>query len=248
VFAYGRNGLGVFDPEKKALYANILRSVDLGGRHFPDSLRETLQLGNTQAYYRENREKLEDDFHRMGKQAYKNYLKSIKKPYIKIEDLIDEFIEDADLRDARKLKRLDHVYERIKTSEFQSEWIISYWNDKHMSFGNRMFFFEDWEGFGLRFTMINDLIYITGPFSVFSVYSTFQEGISQEIRNYYHHTFKRIFKAFKSDFILYAHEWSGIEDEEDPDFNFKKLSEQADWKLYGSDSIHSFDRFYYEKL
>ena len=63
-----------------------------------------------------------------------------------------------------------------------------------------------------------------------------------------HKTFKKILRAFKSDFILYAHEWSGIEDEGDSGFNLQKLKDQMNWKTYGSDSIWTFDKCYFEKI
>ena len=101
---------------------------------------------------------------------------------------------------------------------------------------------------GLKVVLTNNLIRITGPFDIFSGYYRFQDSISKNSREYYHTLFKQICASFGSDFILYTVEGAGLDDEEDDNFDFEKLKEQADWTNRSSSSLHNMEGFYFEAL
>ncbi len=89
---------------------------------------------------------------------------------------------------------------------------------------------------------------ISGPFDVFSKYFSFLQDISTEQRAYYHSYFKEVLKAFESDFILYAHEWSGMDDEDNQAFDYDELKESANREQNSSPTLETMDRFYFELL
>ena len=100
-------------------------------------------------------------------------------------------------------------------------------------------------------SLCNDVLSLSGPFEVFSNYYTFQREISDELREYYHHYFKSVLCASKSDFILYAHEWSGIVDDEDIEYNSSKILEAVSLRITDNRSLHNMDdmsSFYFEEL
>lgn len=247
IYAYGQNGLksGTHYPLED--YVAILNNIDLDELKILDSIKEVLNDGVDRedwirTHYAENRKRIEDSFRTKTVDEYKNYLNSIHLPYIDIDKIVDRFIEDGVQRERQKTAHFNNAYEQFKLGNVTSQWEIGEGN----SVVNKMKYFEPYDGF--RFSLLNDLIRISGPFSVFSIYGRFQTNISRESREYYHSYFKQIFKAFKSEFILYAHEWSGLDDEEDSDFNVSKLKEQSNWSKNSSTSIHTMDSFYYEEL
>lgn len=93
----------------------------------------------------------------------------------------------------------------------------------------------------------NDLIFIRGLFDVFSRYFIFQREISNKSREFYHQYFKDILKAFKSDFILYTHEWAGIV-YDDEEINSKILLNNAAPQMPGAIDIHEMQNLYFERL
>lgn len=170
-----------------------------------------------------------------------NYLDILNKIHTEEIKILDSVIESKRLIPSTE-EHFNFAYQQFKNGQVKSRWEL----EDDGCLVNKLLFFDIYDG--LRLNIVNDLIRITGPFSVFSVYGFFQNTISDASREYYHSYFKKILKAFQSDFILYAHEWSGLADEEDSEFNFTKLKQQANWELTGSSSIHNMDRFYYEQL
>lgn len=168
---------------------------------------------------------------------------SIKCPHIEKEALTDFFIADAERLDREEDERFNAAYSTIKSGSVESKWELSGEN----SFVNRLHYFRDIYD-GLSVSLINDLVRITGPFDIFSKYFVFLQYIPIEIREYYHNYFKKVLAAFKSEFILYAHEWSGMDDEDNKAFDFAELKESSSWEINSSDSLDTMDKFYYESL
>lgn len=243
IFAYGRNGFFVDNTQQSQIYLDILNRIELDEVKILDSIVEaTANKFSVRKYYTANRKKLEDHFKKMPNQQYIDYLTSIGLPYIATDKIIDYFINDGEKREREEIAQFKSIYNKFKLSQIKSGWEVTGRNILENKFNLAS------SNDGLSINLINDLIKISGPFSVFSVYSCFQKTISFESREYYHTYFKKICKAFKSDFILYAHEWSGLEDEEDKDYNLSKLKEQSNWDKNSSDSIHTMETFYYENL
>lgn len=242
IYAYGKNGL-ITKGDTHTDYLNILNGIRLDEVEILDSITEARHPAYPiSEYYNNNRSMIESRFKSMATEEYKAYLDSIKLPYTSIDKIVDHFISDEEKREQEKQQLFNFAYKQFNHAEAHSQWEST----DRVSFINKLNYFDTYGG--LRIVLSNDLVWITGPSSVFSIYSTFQKKISSKSRDYYHHYFKKILSAFKSDFILYAHEWSGLDDEEDKEFNFLKLKEQANWDMTSSNSIHTMDRFYYERL
>jgi hypothetical protein len=246
IYAYGKNGLITEGNVQTKNYLDILNSIPLDEVKILDSIVESRHSTNPidwiRHHYTDNRANIENQFKSMTAGEYKAYLDSINLPFIEIDKIIDYFIADGVKREQEKESHFNFAYGQFKNGEAKSKWELA----DNGSFVNKLGYFDTYDG--LRVNLLNDLIRITGPFSVFSVYSCFQKTISKTSRQYYHSYFRKIIQAFKSDFILYAHEWSGLDDEEDKEFNFTKLKEQANWDVTSSDSIDTMDGFYYEQL
>jgi hypothetical protein len=243
IFAYGRIGIKFDKQNQQRGYLDILNKIELKETEILDSIKESTQYNSSiRQHYSDYREQIESDFNSKTNKEYLNYLQSVNMPYVKIEDIVDRFIEDGEKMELDRLLSFNYAYEQFKSGDAKSMWEISGEN----YFTNKLHFFDPYQGF--RLTIKNDLIWISGPWAVFSVYSNFQTTISKKSRDYYHSFFKHIFKAFQSDFILYAHELSGFDDEEDLEYNFEKLKEQSNWDKNSSDSIHTMDNFYLEVL
>lgn len=243
IFAYGKNGLLTDKNVETKHYLEILNSVPLDEIKILDSIVESRHpTFSIRQHYTDNRENIENHFRSMTSEEYKEYLDSINLQDIEIDKIIDHFITDEEKQEQEKELHFNFAYEQLKNGRAKSKWELI----ENSSFINKLCYFNNYDG--LRINLLNDLVWISGPFSVFSVYSCFQKNISITSREYYHSYFKKILQAFKSDFILYAHEWSGLDDEEDKEFNLEKLKEQSNWEITSSDSINTMERFYYEKL
>lgn len=243
IYAYGKNGLVAENTAGIVNYLDILNNILLDELKVLDSIAEARHPAySIREHYNHNRKGIESRFRSMSTEEYKAHLDSIKLPYTDIDNIVDRFISDEEKREEEKKQGFTFAYEQFKHAKEKSQWKST----DQISFTNNLNYFAPHDG--LRIVLLNDLVWITGPFSVFSIYSSFQKKLSAESRDYYHDYFKKILTAFKSDFVLYAHEWSGLDDEEDPGFNFVKLKEQANWNETSSNSIHTMDRFYYERL
>lgn len=244
IYAYGKNGLATEFGSDIQRYIDILNSVPLDEIKILDSI---LEKRNDPAFDADlalarHRNMLQVYFKSMSPEDYAAQLASSNIPFNEMDKVIDHIIADNQRHHREKELDFQRVYEKVKSGKSRSDWELS---------GNN-FFVNKLQGLdyhnGLKLSLLNDLIRISGPFPVFSVYSWFQLAITSASREYYHSYFKDVFRAFNSDFILYAHEWSGLYDDGNPEFDFAALKEQSDWENTTSDSIHTMKRFYYEQL
>jgi hypothetical protein len=243
IYAYGRNGLLADGRVQDVDYLGILNSIELDELKILDSIKESKRGDKSiRQHYEEERSRIENWFKSMSYEDYEAYLFSMKYPFIKVDNIVDHFIFEGEKREEEGQLHFNNIYEQLISGKIKSRWEMS--ND--CSFVNNLCYLGQVDV--LRFEIINDLVRISGPFSVFSSFGVFQSKISFESRDYYHSYFKRILKSFKSDFILYAHEWSGLDDVENDSFDYAQLVEQAEWKRTSSKSIHSMDAIYYEQL
>jgi hypothetical protein len=164
------------------------------------------------------------------------------KPDATVVQIANHFIAEGERIQREKSLRFKNAVTCFAKGSAKAIWLY----EGNGLFINKLCFFEPYDGLRLRFT--NDLVWISGPFAVFSVYSTFLNTISTASRNYYHRYFCQLFKALGSNFILYAHEWSGLDNEEDKEYNLAKLNEQSHWKDCTSESIHTMDTIYRAEL
>jgi len=235
IYAYGKHNLNTTDTQP---VLDLLNGIPL------DALKilEDLYPGNgTSRYYSENRVLLEQNYRAMGPEAYREYLSSIQLPYIEVEKIVDHFITQQEEREKEDKRRYDAAIKEIKTGKLKPQWQF-----EGGLFVNRLGYFDGLDG--LRLSVINDLVRISGPFDVFSKYSSFLQDISTEQRAYCHSYFKKVLKALGSDFILYAHEWSGLDDEDNEAFDYNELKESANWEQNSSPTLDTMDRFYFELL
>ena len=201
IYAYGKNGLLTDNNVDTKHYLNVLNSVPLDEVKILDSIMESKDPSlSSRQHYTDNRENIENYFKSMTDDEYKAYLDSIKLPHIEIDKIIDHFIADGEKNELEKESHFDFAFEQFLNGRTKSKWELS----ESGLFINKLSYFDNYDG--LRINLLNDLVWISGPFSVFSVYSCFQKTISIGSREYYHSYFKKILQAFKSDFILYAHE------------------------------------------
>lgn len=170
----------------------------------------------------------------LQQEDYLSLIKNVKVDAVKILDSLDT---------RPRLSSFTDVYKNVLDGKL----IISWKSKSEQSYSFLVQYPPDYPD-GIKIHLQNDLVWITGPFNVFSNYSQV-EYIAQGGLSYYHQIFKEIMKVFKSDFILYAHEWSGI-DYEDIDYTFKQLIEESGIDLKNDVIPTNIDikRFYYEKL
>ena len=240
LYAYGKNGRLDEDNQK---ILSILNQIGVNEIKILDCFAEiTKDKPSIEKYYVENRQQIEANFHAQSDAEYKEYLNSINYPEVTRDKIVDHFIRDGLEREKSEKERFETAYTQLKKGTIKSTWEKGE-NDNYI---NRLCNFGGNDG--LRIWFLNDLVAVSGPFSIFSYYGTFLEYISSAYREYFHSLFKQIMKAFKSDFILYTHEWAGLEDEEDKDFNLEKLKEQSDWMNTSSNSIHDMYGFYFENI
>jgi hypothetical protein len=240
IYAYGKNGLQDCDNEK---IVSVLNQIDVDELKILDCIAEiTKDRDSIEKHYVQNRKQIEDSFYAKSDTEYKEYLESVNYPDIERDKIVNYFISEGLERERKEKEFFDTQYEKFKNSLIKSEWTK----------GESNIYFNNLGGFreygGLRVWFLNDLIGVSGPFEIFSVYSTFQNSIKPVYREYFHSLFKQILRAFKSDFILYTHEWAGLDDEEDKGFNLEKLKEQSDWVNTTSSSIHNMSGFYFEGI
>ncbi|MCH8903259.1 MAG: hypothetical protein IIA45_05030 [Bacteroidetes bacterium] len=239
IYTYGKNEL--LDQQKDIL--DLLNQIELDEIEILGSVREiTKNKDSTEKYYAENRQMIEDRHRAQTDEEYAAYLSSINFPFIERDKLVDHFISEGLEREKKEKQLFQSTYEQFKKGSIKSDW-----EKVENGYINTLCNFN--RGDGLSVILFNDLIRISGPFEVFSDYTRFQKGISNQSREYYHSLFIQICETFKSDFILYSHEWAGLDDEEEvSDFDFKKLMEQSDWQNTSSSSIHTMQDIYFEQI
>ncbi len=239
LYAYGKNELENYT--NKNILDN-LNKVEINEIKILDSIKEITEHNEPiEKYYIRNRKKIERNFFAKTDKEYNEYLNSISLPYIERSKIVDHFITEGLERERKEKELFQTLYNQIKNENLKSEW-----EKGNNNYFNRLCNLGEYDG--IRVWFVNDLVCVSGPFEIFSVYERFQKSISVKSREYYHSLFIEIFKIFKSEFILYTHEWAGLDDEEDIDFDFKKLKEQSDWINSTSSSIHSMTNFYFEKI
>jgi hypothetical protein len=242
LYAYGKNGL-LTDEVQYVSYLEILNNIALDELKILDSIKEAQSVTpSIKQHYIEERSRIESYFKSMSPNDYRAYLDSMNFPSIEINEIVDHFILGGEKRENEKRLRFSQTYEQLQKGQIKTNWEIISEN----SFVNKLCEVDNGEV--LRLNLINDLVRVSGPFSVFSSFGVFQSTISIESREYYHSYFKRILKAINSDFILYAHEWSGLDDVENDSFDCAQLIKQAEWELTSSKSIHTMDAIYFEQL
>lgn len=239
LYAYGKNGL--LNQQNDILH--ILNQIELDEVKILDSIKEiTKDRKSIETNYTQNRTKLEESFNAQTDEEYEEYLSSVNFPDIERKNLVDYLISVGVERERKEKLHFQSTYEQFSKGVIKSKWEKA----ENKGYFNKLCDFS--KHGALRILLLNDLIRISGPFEVFSYYGTFQSSLSNHSREYYHSLFKRICKAFKSDFILYTHEWAGLDDEEDKQFDFKKLKEQSEWAKTSSSTIHNMESFYYEEI
>jgi hypothetical protein len=243
IYVYGKNGLLTEDGIRAKDYLDILNSIPLDEIKILNSISESKNPNfSIRQVYNDNRRPFESYLKSMTAKQYKAYLDSINLPYIEIKNIVDHFITDGEQREKEMEMHFNSTYDKIKNSQTKSKWKLI----ENGYFVNNLTYLDKHDG--LRMSLVNDLIRISGPFSVFSSYSCFQKGITTDSRDYYHSYFKSVLKAFKSDFIQYCHEWSGLDDDDNNEFDLSDLIEQSNCDITSSDSIHTMDKFYFEQL
>lgn len=244
---YGRNGLGKFDPEKVSQYLDIVNSLVLDETKILDSAAP-IGASSMRKLYENNRKSSEAFYRAMTRQEYEDYLKAIGKPFMEIDELIKSSIIDAETKQNDNIKRFDAAYTESASKINRSKWKVEQETTESVFLVNDLNYFETR---GLALCLYNDILSLSGPFEVFSKYFTFQREISYELREYYHNYFKSVLCAFKSDFMLYAHEWSGLVDEEDSEYDSNKILETVSLRMSDNRSLHYMDNmssFCFEKL
>lgn len=244
IYAYAKNGRAGDTSDQQ--YIDLLNAIPLDATVILDSIRRESPPGaSARQYYNgtENRNKLELWLQSLSTEDYHAYLDSIKLPHIEKAALIDRFITDAEQRDQEDDKHFHAAYTLAQSQPASAKWTSA----GNGVFINRLHYFtQNYDG--LRVSLRNDLVWITGPFAIFSKFFIFLQHVPPAIRDYYHSYFKEIAQAFNSDFILYAHEWSGMDDEDNEAFDLAELRASSDWENNTSDSLATMDKFYYEKL
>ena len=237
---HGKNGIGEFSPERVPQYQEILNGIEMNEIKILESLVEVPQY--TFLYLPDL---IEEQLRKMTEQRYRNYLESIGKPFMEIDALIASMILDLEVYQKEKTVRFNKVYKEFKNGLAKSSWIIEKQTTNYVTFLNSL----NYSGTtGIRLRIDRDVLYINGPDAVFSKYHTFQKEISNESREFYHQLFKNILIAFKSDFILYAHEWSGIVDDSVDDLSTTEILNEVNSRISEKSSLHNMSRFYFEQL
>lgn len=241
IYAYGRNEISTNNPDDRNIdVLNLLNAIEIDELKILEMIRPSHFI---REYYTENRSEMELRFKQMDTNDYNAYLSSIKLPKIDPDKLIDRFIADGEKREFELISRYESTCSKFKAGEIKSQWEINGEN----SFINRICYFDDFYD-GITVNLINDLVRVSGPSSIFSHYFYFLRELPPEHRQYYHTYFIDILKAFKSDFILYTHEWSGLDDEDNPDFDFRALKESSNWEATTSTTLETMDKFYFEPI
>jgi hypothetical protein len=242
IYAYGKNELVSADTIVQESYLELLNNIPVDGAKILDSLLAELSKGSVEQRYNENRANLQKHFDSLTDKAYSAYLASIKLPHVDRDKIIDHFIADGTAKEKKKKLRLTTARDQFESGELQPKW------DQVSGIGyiNHLHCLENYDGLKVR--IVNDLINITGPFSTFSHYAIFQDVLPTELKEYYHTLFKTILASFGSNFILWAHEWTGLDDHEDDDYNYEKLFKEANWNENSSESLHTMKGLYHEEL
>jgi len=152
--------------------------------------------------------------------------------------LINERVKEAREKALERLNEFRNHFLKGEKSKWES---IS-----QTFFANKLCFFGEYHG--VRMHITNDIISLYGPWGIFANNHNFQKELSVKARCYYHSYFTDILKVFKSDFILYAPEWYGINDGDSETKNVADLLALENWEKESSDSVHSMEYIYFEKL
>jgi len=241
LYAYGTNGLQVDHPRPEE-YVDNLNRVELDEVRILDSLIEIKRFNTSRDHYEKHRIHVEKYMRSLTADEYAKYLESIRLPYIEPDKIVEAFIEQGETREANEKENFEMAYAAFKQRKVKSQWKII----DDSTFVNDLIYFGEYGGFKMK--LLNDLIWISGPATIFDYYGRFLSDISVEAREYYLKYFKHILSALKSKYILFTHEWAGLDDEEDEEYTSEKLEQQANWKITSSQTIHSMEGFYFEPL
>ena len=240
LYAYGHNKLQITQKEE---ILSLLNQIELNEPQIFNCLIDlNCNEASIKKYFSDHKGALEYPIKLMEDSVYSAHLNSMNLPNIDRDQYI-EYLYNQRLKKAKELRnQFKTLQEQFLNKKLHSSWEY----DEKKFFSNNLGQLGSLQGFQLW--LLNDLVGISGPFDVFSYYGTFQKAISKVDRENFNTLFKNIAKAFGSKFILYTHEWSGMDDEEDKTFNLTKLKKQSNWKKTSSNSIHTMSDFYYEKL
>ena len=240
IYAYGKNGLPNRTSEEVLL---ALNQIAVDGQRILDCIKDvTKDRTSVVTHYIKNRQQIEADFYAKSDAEYQEYLASVNFPALSRAEIVDYLLEEGLAREEKEREHFEATYAQFKSQTLQSQWEKG---EQH-TYVNRLGSFREYDG--LRIWLLNDLVGLSGPAAIFAHYATFQRAIRSDDRTHFHELFKQIMKTFNSDFIGYTHEWSGLDDEDDPDFDLKKLQAQSDWTNNTSRSIHTMSNFYFEKI
>ena len=240
IYAYGKNGLPDRSSEEVLL---ALNQIAVDERRIIDCIKDVIKdRASVVTHYIKNRQQIEADFYAKSDAEYQAYLASVNFPVLSRAEIVDYLIAEELAREQREKEHFAANYAQFKSQPLQSQCE----KGEHHTYVNRLGGFREYDG--LRIWLLNDLLGLSGPAAIFAHYATFQRTISADDRTYFHELFRQIMKAFNSDFICYTHEWAGLEDEEDPDFDLEKLKAQSDWANNTSRSIHTMSHCYFEKI
>ncbi len=243
---FGKNGLGRYDQEKVADYLAILNGVDLDAVKILTSLEEA---GITRSEARSrpvpDREEMLAYFTNMPAEEYSNYLASVGKQGMSPEAIADWLVESMKRIRADWLTGLNNSWDAALKG-VKPSWQLSSCDQVSASFFNCLQLTDKWEG--LRVSLSTDLVCMSGPWAMFSKMSHFP-SMSRESGAYYHSLFKNILQAFKSNFLLYAHEWSGLylDDEINILTSDELLADVSKSKHVPPESMYDLDSWFIER-
>lgn len=211
---FGKNGLGNYDLAKSQFYLDTLNCLTFDVSKILVSIQES-GYGQSAAreYYEGNRESILKWYKDMSLEDYEKHLQSLGKPFMTPEVLIDFWIKFGEQREADLKNQFEVAYEKA-IQGVKSLWVQKKIDSSSVLFVNSVHLSSDY--YGLTISLFNDLVCMSGPMELFSKMSHFDQ-MSRESSSYYHSFFKTVLFAFKSNYLLYAHEWSGLyyDDESD---------------------------------
>jgi hypothetical protein len=179
---------------------------------------------------------------------YLDILNKIPLDGVKILESIIEFKRDRQDLPDHQLKEHDEYINKLKSAHENLQSGAKHeWKKRGENyFVNNLLYFH--ESDGLTFAAENGIIYLGGPMFIFGSPGCFPKSLTATSRDYYHNYFKTVLKAFKSDFILYAPEWYGINDGDTETKNLADLLALEDWRKVSSKTIESMEYTYFEEF
>lgn len=238
VFAHNR-----LSDEEDDILAK-LQEIEIDPIKILDSVRGiTRNYASIKEIYEENRNTIESVILEQSEDEYKEYLAMLNHPYVEKDQLVNQWIADGVEREKKEREKFDDIYKAHCLGKGPITWQKTENKTYYLDLQNRNVGWGD-----IHITCVNNLIRMVGPGALFGHYGTFQNNLPRPFKEYYHRIFKEIACMFKSDFLLYTHEWAGLEDEEDPDFNLEKLKTQSGWEKNSSDTLQNMESFYLEKI